>query len=677
VILRALHFFRRLLSGALGCDCDSCALAGPTTARKLVLFGSPNVGKSVIFNQLTGSYAVVSNYPGTTVEVARGHSRIGHVLLEVLDSPGTYSLTPLSQDESVARDLLLDDPPDLLVHVVDAKNLRRMLPLTFQLIEAGLPIVLDMNIIDEATRAGMQVDLGALARRLSLSVVATAAAVGLGMDRLRVLISDSLPSVSDFSVEYPPPIESTIERITTTLRGEYAISARALALQLLQREAGIWERVLQTDPDSIPEIEKAVSDAEAQYLQPLIFPIAVARQKAADRLADEVVVARPRPVRATFMEVLGRMAMHPLAGIPLLIAVLYVGLYLIVGRLGAGILVDFLDAKLFGERINPVLTAWVEHLLPYPTWSSLFVGEFGVITLGLRYAFAIVLPLVGAFFLTFAVLEDSGYLPRLALLVDRLFKRIGLSGRAVIPLVLGLGCGTMATLVTRVLETRRERLIATFLLALAIPCSAQLGVILGLLSLHPLGLAIWAGVLIMVFLLSGFLAARLLPGEAARFYVEVPPLRPPSLRNVAVKTFSRLRWYSIEVIPLFLLASVLIWLGQLTHIFELVLSVFRPLVAAIGLPQAAADAFLFGFFRRDYGAARLFDVHSAGAVSGVPLVVAMVTITLFIPCVAQFLVMQKERGLRTALAVAGFILPFAFGVGALLNLILTALEVQI
>jgi ferrous iron transport protein B len=677
VILRALHFFRRLLSGQRGCGCDSCVLAGPTASRKLVLFGSPNVGKSVIFNQLTGSYAVVSNYPGTTVEVVRGRARIGDVLLEVVDSPGTYSLTPLSQDESVARDLLLDDPPDLLVHVIDAKNLRRMLPLTFQLIEAGLPIVLDVNIIDEATRAGMQVDLAALARRLGLPVVATAAAVGLGVDRLRALISDSLPPVSAFSAEYPAPIESAVERITAALRGEYKLSARSLALQLLQREAGLWERVLQADPDAIPEIEQAVADAEAQYSQPLAFSIAVARQKAADRLASEVVVARPRPVRPPFTEVLGRLAMHPLTGIPLLIAVLYVGLYLIVGRLGAGIVVDFLDVHLFGEKINPAITTWVERLLPYPTWSSLFVGEFGVITLGLRYAIAIVLPLVGTFFLTFAVLEDSGYLPRLALLVDRLLKRIGLSGRAVIPLVLGLGCGTMATLVTRVLETRRERLIATFLLALAIPCSAQLGVILGLLSIHPLGLAIWAGVLTMVFLLSGFLAARLLPGEAARFYVEVPPLRLPSLRNVAVKTFSRLRWYAAEVIPLFLLASLLIWLGQLTRIFDLVLSLFRPLVSAIGLPPAAADAFLFGFFRRDYGAARLFDVHEAGGVSGVPLVVAMVTITLFIPCIAQFLVMQKERGLRTALAVSGFILPFAFGVGALLNLILTTLEVKI
>jgi len=348
-----------------------------------------------------------------------------------------------------------------------------------------------------------------------------------------------------------------------------------------------------------------------------------------------------------------------------------------VGKLGAGVVVDFLESRVFGVYVNPAVTAAVERLLPWPVVSSLFVGEYGVFTLGVRYAVAIVLPLVAAFFAVFALLEDSGYLPRLALLVDRVFKRMGMSGRAVIPLVLGLGCDTMATIVTRVLATRRERIIATFLLALAIPCSAQLGVILGVLSRHPVGLAIWGGVVAAVFVLSGVLAARVLPGEASRFYLEVPPMRVPSARNVARKTVARLKWYAAEVIPIFLFASVLIWMGQLTHLFQLGIAALRPVVGLIGLPATAADAFLFGFFRRDYGAARLFDASSQGALSGLPLVVAMVTMTLFIPCIAQFLVMQKERGARVAFAVAAIILPFSFAVGYALNAVLTGLQVRI
>ncbi len=512
---------------------------------------------------------------------------------------------------------------------------------------------------------------------LGLPVIATAAANGVGVDQLRAELAREIPDPSAFRVDYPEPIESAVTRISGLLNGRYGIASRAMALLLLQRESSVWERMRRADPEAAEDIEQIVAQTEQQYSRPLTFPIAVARQKAADSLAEKALSRKPRMVRSSLREVIGRLAMHPVAGIPILAAVLYFGLYLLVGKVGAGVVVDFLEGEVFGRYVNPFATTLVERILPWPTWSALLVGEYGVITLGVRYALAIVLPLVAVFFLVFALLEDSGYLPRLALLVDRFFKRIGLSGRAVIPIVLGLGCDTMATLVTRVLTTKRERVIATFLLALAIPCSAQLGVILGLLSTHPVGLAIWAGIVGGVFLLSGYLAARILPGEAARFYLDVPPMRWPSLRNVGAKTLARVRWYAAEVIPVFLLASVVIWLGQVTHVFDLALAALRPAVNVIGLPDAAADAFLFGFFRRDYGAARIFDVHSEGAISGVPLVVAMVTITLFVPCVAHFLIMVRERGMRTAAAVAAIILPFAFGVGYSLNLVLTTLKVNI
>jgi ferrous iron transport protein B len=677
VSVQPLKFLRNVLKGRADCGCETCPVAAPSQPRTVMLVGSPNVGKSVIFNSLTGRYAVVSNYPGTTVEVSRGRARVQDALVTVIDSPGAYSLAPFSEDEEVTQRLLLDEKVDLVIHVLDAKNLRRMLPLTFQLVEAGVPLALDVNVIDEAERAGFTVLIDTLAQDLGLPTVASAATKGIGMDRLRALAGEASPKPSTFEVEYPGPIEEAVQRVGDLLHADYGIAPRAVALLLLQRESNMWERVSLRDPESAPEIERIVAATEGQYRNPLSYPIAVSRQRAADRIARRALSRETRPVHRDLRETLGILAMHPIAGIPILLAVLYLGLYQFVGRLGAGVVVDFLEQRVFEQAINPVAIRLFERLLPWELVRALFVGEYGLITLGLRYAFAIVLPLVAAFFLMFALLEDSGYLPRLALLVDRLFKRLGLSGRAVIPIVLGLGCDTMATLVTRVLETRRERMIATFLLALAIPCSAQLGVILGLLSMHPTGLAIWGGVVGGIFLLSGFLAAKLLPGEAARFYLEIPPMRWPSLRNVAVKTFARLKWYALEIIPIFLVASVLIWVGELTGLFEAALAALRPAVGLIGLPDATADAFLFGFFRRDYGAARIFDIHGQDAVSGIPLVVAMVTITLFVPCVAQFLVMVKERGVRTACAVGAIILPFAFGVGFFLNALLRALNVQI
>ena len=285
--------------------------------------------------------------------------------------------------------------------------------------------------------------------------------------------------------------------------------------------------------------------------------------------------------------------------------------------------------------------------------------------------------IVGTFFIVFSIIEDSGYLPRLAMLIDRIFKVIGLNGRAVIPMVLGLGCDTMATIVTRTQETKRERVITTFLLALAIPCSAQLGVIFAILSGNGLALLIWGGVVALVFLLVGYLASKILPGERASFYMEIPPLRLPKISNVLTKTYTRLQWYFFEVLPIFILASILLWLGKLTGVFDFIIGGLEPLVEFIGLPPEASVAFLYGFFRRDFGAAGLYDLNSSGVLVGIPLVVAAVTLTLFIPCIAQFSVMWKERGKKTALAIALFIVPFAFFVGYILNLVLTALRVSL
>jgi ferrous iron transport protein B len=234
-------------------------------------------------------------------------------------------------------------------------------------------------------------------------------------------------------------------------------------------------------------------------------------------------------------------------------------------------------------------------------------------------------------------------------------------------MVLGFGCDTMATLVTRTLETRRERILCTLLLALAIPCSAQLGVILGLLAGHPGGLLTWGGTVLGVLLAVGFLAARILPGESPLFYMELPPLRRPIASNVLAKTYSRMIWYVREVLPLFLLVSLLLWLGQTTRTFALVLRAMSPALRGMGLPTDAAPAFLLGFFRRDYGAAGLYDLQKAGRLTGNQLTVAAITLTLFLPCVAQFLVMLREHGVRATLAISGFVLAVAYGVGVLVN----------
>jgi ferrous iron transport protein B len=369
--------------------------------------------------------------------------------------------------------------------------------------------------------------------------------------------------------------------------------------------------------------------------------------------------------------------MNPITGIPILLLVLYFGLYKFVGEFGAGTIVDFLEAEVFESHINPWINAFLTSYIPWASIRDLIGMDYGIITLGVRYAIAIILPIVGTFFIAFSIVEDTGYLPRLAMLVDRIFKKIGLNGRAVIPMTLGFGCDTMATVVTRTLETKRERIIATLLLALAIPCSAQLGVILGMMAEEPGAMGAWAGFVLVIFLFIGFLTARLMPGDRPNFYMEVPPLRFPRPGAVFIKTYTRMQWYFMEILPLFILASVLIWFGKVTRTFDVVVSALSQVMSWIGLPSEAAVAFLFGFFRRDYGAAGLFDLQNAGALTGNQLAVAAITLTLFVPCIAQFLIMKKERGFKTAFVIALFIFPFAFLVGGVVNALLNLTGVQL
>lgn len=298
--------------------------------------------------------------------------------------------------------------------------------------------------------------------------------------------------------------------------------------------------------------------------------------------------------------------------------------------------------------------------------------------MALSYGFAIILPIVTTFFLFFSVLEDSGYLPRLASMMNRVFKVMGLNGKAILPMVLGLGCDTMATLTTRILETKKERIIVTLLLALGVPCSAQLGVILAMTaSLSLTASIVWMSVVVLVLFLVGYLSSKIVKGEPTDFIIELPPLRIPAFSNIMYKTIARIEWYLKEVIPLFILGTAILFVLDKIQVLGAIRNVASPVVQNwLGLPAKATDAFLIGFLRRDYGAAGLFNLAQDGLLTGNQILVSIITITLFVPCIANFLMIIKERGLKTALAMTAFIIPFAVLVGGLLNWALILLGVQ-
>jgi ferrous iron transport protein B len=637
-----------------------------TSCPKVVLVGNPNVGKSVVFNALTGAYTTVSNYPGTSVEVSRGHCSIANRRFEILDTPGMYSMMPITEEERVARKILLTEDPHAVIHVIDARNLERMLPMTLQLIEAGLPVILVVNIMDEAKRLGMQLDLKLLQQNLGIPVIAAEMKRKIGLEELRQEISE-YAMVPYKPFVYAPDLEADIYQIVKLISGDYRLSKRATSILLMQKDEDIQQLITDKEAgNNHNQLTETIREISFRRRADLHLQISLERRKVCKKMLKGVVTQAVDETES-ISEKLSRWMMNPVTGTPILLLVVYLGLYKFVGGFGAGTLVDFLEGNLFENYVNPPVVHFAEKYLTVHWLFELVAGEYGIWTLGIRYAVALVLPIVGTFFLVFSLLEDTGYFPRLALLVDLLFKKIGLSGRAVIPIVLGFGCDTMATLVTRTLESKRERIIATMLLALAIPCSAQLGVILGLLSATPNALLVWTVFLTLLFLLIGFLAAKILPGESPVFYMEIPPLRLPQLRNVMVKTLTRMQSYFVEILPLFLFASVILWAGKMTGTLTNVIHGFSPVVKAIGLPEEVTTAFVFGFFRRDFGAAGLYDLQSSGLLSVAQLTVAAVTLTLFVPCVAQFLVMIKERGIKVAAIIFVFVTVMAFSSGWFLN----------
>ena len=632
--------------------------------RLIALVGHANVGKSVLFHRLTGRYTPVANFPGTTVEVARGDLN-GGLEATLLDTPGVVTFPATTEEEQVTARILLEGELDGVIQVGDAKNLRRTLLLCLSLIEMGIPLALALNMIDEAERSGIALAPAAIEEHLGIPVIPTAAVLGTGVDALRQVLGDGL-IVSPLRMRYASAIELAADELEPLLPTS-GLRHRALALLWLGRDPSIEVWLL--DHVSQPNLDRmrAIRDrAEQTAFEPIEASIHRSRLSFIEALFPNPTEMPAAPPKRRLGP--NEWTTHPILGLPLLAAVLF-GLYYFVGVFGAGTVVDWLEGTVFGAWLNPLIIGSVERLIPVPWLADLLVGPYGLWTVGITYAVALILPIVTTFFLAFAVLEDSGYFPRLSVLTNRAFRSIGLNGRAVLPMILGLGCVTMATMSTRVLESRRDRLLVILLLALAIPCSAQLGIVMGMLASISLGATLlWGLVVLLVLVAVGWLAARLLPGEPTPLLVELPPLRRPQLSNVLIKTAARLEWYMREVIPLFLIGALVMFGLDRTGLLDWLIASGQPLVTGwLGLPSETSAALVMGFLRRDFGATGLFLMGTSGLLTANQTIVAMVTVTLFVPCVASVLVIARERGWRPALAITAVIFPLAFLIGGLLH----------
>lgn len=646
--------------------------------KSILLVGNPNVGKSVVFGRLTGKYVTVSNYPGTTVDIHKGFGWFGGKQMQVIDTPGILSLFPKSEDEKVTRDIFLTESPEVVIQVADAKNLRRSLLLFLELAELKIPMVLALNMSDEASERGIEIDIKRLSEILGIPVIETVAITGDGLAELRRAISNA--TVPKIQIEYLPEVSGAFETIASAIAESvpsYSTPNRTknfLAETIFYGDASIWYLSNFWGERSIENLKKRCTEKAAVLSKkfvrsPALLSLNSRQQKSGEICAEVIQITGV--LHSSWAQKFGKLAMRPWPGYLIAAGVLYLA-YEFVGVFAAGTLVDILENGLFGKILSPAVTKIVKLLLPIKFLQELLVGEYGIFTMAITYALALIFPIVTAFFLFFGILEDSGYLPRLAIMLDRIFRVMGLNGKAVLPMILGLGCDTMATLTTRVLDTKKEKVIVCLLLTLSVPCSAQLGAMLGMVAgLSWKVFAIWMGVVIGTMIGVGWTAAKILPGIRSPFLMEIPPIRIPQIKNLLKKVRARLAWYLREAVPMFILGTFLLFISDKIGLLNLLKKAASPVVVYfLALPEKATEAFIIGFLRRDYGAAGFFMLTENGWMSPAQVTVALVVITLFMPCIAQFFVTIKERGLKTTLLIAGFVLSFSLLIGGLMNWVL-------
>jgi len=631
------------------------------------MVGVPNVGKSTIFRGLSDRKISISYYPGTAVEVQRGHIRFEGHKAELIDIPGFYNMLFKAENETVARKILIEETPDIIIQVVDAKNLKRSLALTSFLAEFRIPIVFVLNMIDESDQRGVKIKRHRLEEMLGTVVVETVASEGVGIESLHTALARA--KAPSFSPRYPSVIHETINALTGFM-SDGIHSKRALAIFCISSDQktsswGLEKSGIKDNEDALKYIDKA----RMLFYQPIDLVIAKAYDGRSESLIPGVIYFS-HVTSTPLIDRIGELARQPLAGFLILFSIL-TALYFIVGKFTAGYLVDFLTDDVFRGVITPYIASALS-VIPSEFIKEAIMGSYGLYTLGFVPAFGLVLPIIVVFFFTFGFIEDSGYFSRLSILLDRMFKKIGLNGKAVLPIVLGFSCVTMATISTRILDNKKERFIAIFLLSLGIPCSPKLSVILVILAQVSFSAFLLVfGVIFTLMIMSGFVLSRTMQAQTSHFIMDVPPIRIPSVRNILKKTSYRSLMFLKEALPLFFLGAFGLFLSKKFGLLDFIEQVASPVVQGfMGLPPQFTESLILGFIRGEAGMAVLKKLLDEGIMNNRQLVIAMTVTILFIPCVTNFLLIVKEQGSKKALAIIASVTTFAILTGGIMNYVL-------
>jgi len=564
---------------------------------KILLMGNPNVGKSVVFNRLTGARVITANYAGTTVEYTKGSMLFEGKHLEIIDVPGTYSLDPTCKAEEVAVEMLSSG--DLIINVADATNLERNLHFTMELMRQGKPMILVLNLWDETRHKGIHINVNALEKLLQIPVITTVAVTAEGIKEL-------------------------ISRLP---------EAVAPSVPANQINGDLWWEV----GNIIAQVQR-ITHRHHSWLE---------------RLED--------------------ISIKPRTGLPLAVVIIFLT-FAIIRFIGEN-LINYVFNPFFENLYRPFIYHTVSYAFPSGFIHNLLLGispdfieSLGLLTTGIYVPVAMVLPYIFSFYLVLGFVEDFGYLPRFAILMDTFMHKLGLHGFAIMPMILGLGCNVPGAMATRILESRREKFIAGTLMAIAFPCMAQTAMIIGLVG--PYGLvyvAIIYGNLAVIAIVIGSIMNALIPGYSPEIFLEIPSYHLPHFGTLMKKLWMRIRGFLAEAIPLVLVGVLLVNILFLSGIIDLFSNFSAPVIVKImGLPKEAVSSLIIGFLRKDVAVGMLEPLHMTIK----QLIIACTVLSIYFPCIATFAVLVKELGIKDMLKAGLIMVGTTVAVGGLLNFLL-------
>ncbi|MEE4242371.1 MAG: ferrous iron transporter B, partial [Desulfopila sp.] len=547
--------------------------------------------------------------------------------------------------------------------VADGKNLKRSIAIALQYSEFGLPMLFNINMMDEAVSRGIEIDIEKLSEILGVEVTCTIAPEGMGIrdllsrcDQLRPL--RAIPS-------YPVRLENYLQSVTEII-GLSRLSARGIALLLLHQDKGAAAYIREKHGaaalrECLLQVKTYYED-EPNHASHLLAEL---YNTLAGKIADEVQRVEP-PSKSSLLAKIGDMCMDFSTGIPIALLVL-TAMYFFVGAFGATYLVDTLNSQVFEGVLFPFVTQFTDKLESPFLRDMIMDPDFGILPTGVFLALGLVLPVIFCFYVAFGILEDSGYLPRISILLDKVFQKMGLNGKGVIPLVMGFSCVTMALLTTRVLNTEKEKNIVSFLLYLCMPCAPLIAVMLIILEKMPASASITVfGIIALQVVVAGYLANKILPGGRSPLFLEIPPMRVPKLIAVLKMAVAKTYFFMLEALPVFVLASLGVFLFERVGGLALLENLLGPVIHYLmGLPEKSVQVFIKTMIRRESGATEL--EHLRHVYTNLQLVVNLLVMTFVAPCINSFIVLFKERGIRAGLAINITVFLYAILAGALVN----------